>query len=43
VRPPGFGAPSGKEWFTYFRFYAPTEAFFNKSWAPPDFKKLNAD
>jgi hypothetical protein len=44
-------APKGKEtnwvqtvpgegWFTYFRFYAPTEAFFNKSWALPDFEKV---
>jgi len=26
----------GKGWFTYFRFYGPTEAFFDKSWALPD-------
>lgn len=42
-------APEGKEdnwiqtnpnkgWFAYFRFYAPTEAFFDKSWALPDFE-----
>ena len=30
----------GKGWFTYFRFYAPTEAFFDKSWAAPDFEKM---
>jgi hypothetical protein len=30
----------GKGWFTYFRFYAPTEAFFDKSWALPDFERL---
>src|SRR5262245_42036485 len=32
----------GKGWFTYFRFYAPTEAFFDKSWALPDFEKIGA-
>jgi hypothetical protein len=32
---------SGKGWFTYFRFYGPTEAFFDKSWALPDFQKIN--
>ena len=31
----------GKGWFTYFRFYGPTEAFFDKSWALPDFEKVN--
>jgi hypothetical protein len=31
----------GKGWFTYFRFYAPTEAFFDKSWALPDFEKVS--
>jgi len=31
----------GKAWFTYFRFYGPTEAFFNKSWALPDFEKID--
>jgi hypothetical protein len=30
----------GKGWFTYFRFYAPTEPFFDKSWALPDFEKV---
>ncbi len=30
-----------KGWFTYFRFYGPTEAFFDKSWALPDFEKVN--
>jgi hypothetical protein len=29
----------GKGWFAYFRFYGPTEPFFNKSWALPDLKK----
>jgi hypothetical protein len=31
----------GKGWFTYFRFYGPTEAFFDKSWALPDWEKVN--
>jgi hypothetical protein len=31
----------GKEWVTYFRFYAPTESFFDKSWSLPDFEKIN--
>jgi hypothetical protein len=30
----------GKGWFTYLRLYAPTEAFFDKSWALPDFEKI---
>jgi hypothetical protein len=44
-------APEGKEsnwiqtvpdkgWFTYFRFYGPTQPFFNKTWALTDFEKL---
>jgi hypothetical protein len=45
-------APEGKEanwvqtnpgegWFAYFRFYGPTEPFFDKSWALPDFEKMS--
>jgi hypothetical protein len=30
----------GKGWFPYFRFYAPTEAFFDKSWALADIEKV---
>jgi hypothetical protein len=30
----------GKGWFAYFRFYGPTEAFFDKSWALPDVEKI---
>ena len=48
----GSKAPKGKEsnwvqtgpdkgWFTYFRFYGPTEAFFDKSWAAPDFERID--
>jgi hypothetical protein len=44
-------APAGKEsnwvqtvpgqgWFVYFRFYGPTAAFFDKSWALPDFEPV---
>ena len=44
-------SPAGKEanwiqtvpdkgWFAYFRFYGPTEPFFDKSWALPDFEKV---
>lgn len=31
----------GKGWFAYFRFYGPTEPFFNKSWALPDIEEVN--
>jgi hypothetical protein len=31
----------GKGWFAYFRFYGPTEPFFDKSWSLPDFEKVN--
>jgi hypothetical protein len=30
----------GKGWFPYFRFYAPTEAYFNKTWSLPDIEKV---
>ena len=26
----------GRRWFAYFRWYGPTEAFFDKSWTLPD-------
>ena len=32
---------SGKSWFAYFRLYAPTEAYFDKSWPLPDIEKVN--
>ena len=28
-------------WFAYFRFYGPTEPFFDKSWALPDIEKID--
>lgn len=31
-------APDG--WFVYFRLYAPTERFFDKSWSLPDFEPV---
>jgi hypothetical protein len=30
----------GKGWFTYFRLYGPTEAYFNKQWALPDITEI---
>jgi hypothetical protein len=30
----------GKGWFPYFRFYAPTEAYFDKSWQLPDIERV---
>ena len=30
-----------KGWFTYLRFYGPTEAFFDKSWVMTHFEKIN--
>ena len=29
-----------KGWFTLLRLYSPTEAFFDQSWRPDDFKKM---
>lgn len=31
----------GRGWFTYFRFYGPTEPFFDRSWVLPDFEKID--
>jgi hypothetical protein len=30
----------GKNWFAYFRFYQPTEAYFDRSWPLPDFEPM---
>ena len=30
----------GKGWFTYFRLYAPTEPYFERSWKLPDIEKV---
>ena len=43
--PPGFEknwipTVPGRSWFSYFRFYNPTEAFFDRSWPLPDFERL---
>lgn len=32
---------SSKGWFVWFRFYGPTEPFFNKTWQLPDFEPMN--
>ncbi|XXD10162.1 DUF1254 domain-containing protein [Klebsiella sp. R445] len=31
----------GEGWFNYFRFYGPTEKFFDKSWALTDFERVD--
>ena len=31
----------GKAWFPYFRFYSPTEVYFDRTWVLPDSKKRN--
>ncbi|TIP80780.1 MAG: DUF1254 domain-containing protein [Mesorhizobium sp.] len=30
----------GKGWFTYFRFYGPTQAYFDKTWQIPDIEPM---
>jgi hypothetical protein len=30
----------GKNWFAYFRFYRPTEPYFDRSWPLSDFEPL---
>lgn len=30
----------GKGWFTYFRLYAPTQPYFDRSWVLPDIKEM---
>lgn len=32
----------GRNWFAYFRFYNPTEAYFDRSWPLPDFVQVEA-
>lgn len=31
---------AGKSWFAYFRFYEPTETYFDKSWPLGDFERI---
>ncbi|WP_213287336.1 DUF1254 domain-containing protein [Bradyrhizobium sp. sGM-13] len=46
---PPSGKPQGnwiktlpqKGWFTYFRFYGPTQAYFDKTWQLPDIEQMN--
>jgi hypothetical protein len=33
---------AGKNWFAYFRFYQPTEAYFDRSWPLTDFEQTDA-
>ena len=30
----------GKGWFTYFRLYGPTQAYFDRSWVLPDIETV---
>jgi hypothetical protein len=30
----------GKGWFSYFRLYGPTQAYFDRSWVLPDIEPL---
>ena len=32
---------AGRAWFSYFRFYSPTEAYFDRSWVLSDIKKAS--
>ena len=31
----------GQGWWVYLRFYAPTKAYFDKSWSIGDFEKIH--
>jgi hypothetical protein len=31
----------GRAWFTYFRWYGPTEAYYDKTWTLPNIEKVN--
>jgi hypothetical protein len=31
----------GRAWFSYFRWYGPTEAYYDKTWTLPDIEKVN--
>jgi hypothetical protein len=31
----------GKGWFTLFRLYSPTQPFFDQTWKPGDFEKID--
>jgi hypothetical protein len=33
----------GKNWFAYFRFYQPTEPYFDRSWPLPDFERISTN
>jgi len=45
TRPAGFEknwipTVPGRNWFAYFRFYQPTETYFDRSWPLPDFEQV---
>ena len=31
---------AGKGWFSYFRLYGPTQAYFDRSWVLPDIERI---
>mgnify|MGYP006352839737 CR=1 FL=1 len=37
---PSQKAVPDKAWFAYFRFYGPTEGYFNRTYALPDFEEV---
>ena len=41
VLEPSFSTVVGRGWWVWFRFYGPTEAFFDKSWQLPDFERVD--
>jgi hypothetical protein len=34
------GVSAGNFWFPYFRLFAPTQAYFDRSWPLPDVEKV---
>ncbi len=40
MKPSGTPTVLGRTWFAWFRFCAPLEPFFDKSWAVQDFEKV---
>jgi hypothetical protein len=31
----------GRAWFPYFRWYGPTQSYYDKSWSLPDIERVN--
>jgi hypothetical protein len=42
-RRPTRRAVSGKNWFAYFRFHQPTEAYFDRSWPLLAFEQVSSE